>query len=787
MKKLSLLSVFVFGFILHLIAQNNYTQIIRGTVVDQQSQSPIPGTYIKISNSNPIIITISDTNGEFRLENVPVGIQNIETQMIGYEPTFLKNLKVTSGKELILKIELIENVTNIDKVIVTAYKKDKALNDMANVSARSFSVEDADHYAGTWFDPARMAANYAGVMAMGDQRNDIIIRGNSPLGVLWQLEGIAIPNPNHFGTLGTTGGPVSILNTNTLSNSDFFTGAFPAEYGNATAGVFDLNMRNGNNETTEYITQISMNGLEAGIEGPFSKNSKASYLLNYRYSNLQLFNALGLNFGVSGVPQFQDLTFKVNVPNTKAGTFTAFGIGGISYIEALNKDRDTDDWSFGKNDLDFTFGSNMGVVGVSNQYFFSNTSRIKTVMAISGSQNTTKVDSSFINKPSELYYGDNSYEIKYSLNTKYTQKINSKNTINIGGGVDFYDVSYEDSVKRTDNDEFIKLAETNDEILALLQFYTQGQHKFSQDLSIYGGLHYQYFTLNNTYSIEPRASLKWDLTNNQSLSAGFGVHSQLQPRLMYFTKTNHSDGTFEYTNHDLDFSKSNQFVIGYNYLINKDLRLKIETYYQHLYNIPVEINSSTYSSINYGTKFFLDRIDSLQNAGTGTNYGIEITFEKFLNKNYYFLLTTSIFNSKYTASDKIERNTAFNGNYVVNFLLGYTYDINNNNSISLDFKTVAAGNKRYIPIDMNASQLYGTEIYDYSQAYEPQYDPYFRLDGRISYLVNFKNVNAEIAFDVQNLTNTKNILMQSYDPASNMLRTDYQLGLFYVFLIRVEF
>lgn len=787
MKKLLLLNVLIFGFILQLLSQNNFTQTIRGEVVDQQAQSPLPGAYIKIANSNPLIIAVSDGNGEFRLNSVPVGMCDVEIQMIGYEPIIMRNMQLSSGKELILRIEMVEQVTNLDQIVVSGYKKNKALNNMANVSARSFSVEEADRYAGTWMDPARMAANYAGVMAMGDQRNDIIIRGNSPLGVLWRLEGIDIPNPNHFGTLGTTGGPVSILNNNTLSNSDFFTGAFPAEYGNATAGVFDLNMRNGNNEQTEYIAQVSLNGFEFGLEGPFSKKSKASYLVDYRYSTLQVFDILGMNFGVSGVPQYQDVTFNVDLPNTKAGNFEVFGVGGTSYIQANSADRDADDWSFGKDDLDFTFGSNMGVVGVSNQYFFNNTTRLKTVVAVSGTQNTTRVDSSFVDKPSEIYYGDNSYEVKYSANTKFTKKVNSQNTFNIGASVDFYNVSYEDSVKISGTNQFANLSEASDETMALIQTYVQGQHKFTQDFSVYGGIHYQHFTLNKTYIIEPRGSFKWNITGNQLISGGLGVHSQLQPRLMYFTKTNYADGSYAYTNHDLDFSKSNQLVLSYDYLINKDLRLKAETYYQHLYNIPVEINPSTYSTINYGTKFFLDRVDSLENAGTGNNYGVELTFEKFLNDNYYFLITTSLFNSKYTASDGIERNTAYNGNYVVNLLAGYTFNINDNNSLSVDFKTVAAGNKRYVPIDMAMSELYGIEILDYDQAFEPQYDPYFRLDGRLSYHVNFNKMNAEIAFDVQNLTSRDNILMQSYDPATNSIRTDYQLGLFYVFLIRLQF
>lgn len=142
---------------------------------------------------------------------------------------------------------------------------------MATVSARSFTVEETSRYAGSLNDPSRMAANYAGVSSTSDARNDIIIRGNSPLGVLWRLNGMEIPNPNHFGSLGTTGGPVSILNNNLLDKSDFLTGAFPAEYGNALAGVFDLQMRSGNNEKTEFLGQVGFNGFELGAEGPIGK------------------------------------------------------------------------------------------------------------------------------------------------------------------------------------------------------------------------------------------------------------------------------------------------------------------------------------------------------------------------------------------------------------------------------------------------------------------------------------------------------------------------------------
>ncbi|MCF6241157.1 MAG: TonB-dependent receptor [Bacteroidales bacterium] len=784
--KIQLLLIALLLFVNTAKAQE-YTQTVRGTVIDATSKSPIPGANIIVINSSPLIGAVSENDGSFVLKNVPIGKQDIAVRFMGYKPVYLRALTIKSGKELILNIEMTEMIITTDEVVVKAYgRKDKPLNEMAQVSARSFTVEETERYAGTWFDPARMAANYAGVMAAGDQRNDIIIRGNSPLGLLWQLEGINIPNPNHFGTLGTTGGPISILNNNLLDNSDFFTGAFPAEYGNATAGVFDLKMRNGNNKKHEFVAQIGMNGFELGAEGPFAKNSKSSYLVSYRYSTLAVFDALGINFGVSGIPQYQDLSFKLNFPTKKAGRFALFGVGGTSYIEVLNKDRKEGDWTFGHDNLDFRFDSDMGVTGIEHVYFFNKNTRINSTIAASYTGTSTKADSAYKNAPPLNYYGDKSSETKYSFTSKFSQKLNAKNNYNLGIIFDLYSANYQDSALLADY-TYYRLTQVESKKMLLIQSYGQFQHNFNDNLSIYGGIHFQYFTLNNHWTIEPRLSIEWDINAKHSVSAGFGMHSQLQPRFLYFLETKLNSGEKVLTNKNMDFSKSNHYILSYNYLINKNLRLKIESYYQDLYSIPVEQKPSYYSLINFGNDFYSDREDSLVNKGSGKNYGIELTFEKFISKNYYFLITASLFDSKYKGSDNIERNTIYNSNYVLNILAGYSFKIGKHNSLSLDFKTVTAGGKHYIPVDLELSQYYGEKILDYQRAYEPSYPAYFRLDGRISFKLNHKKMNTEIALDVQNLTNHKNILLETYNIETGSITYDYQFGLFYVFLLRFQF
>ena len=313
------------------------TQTIRGTVIDKQSKSPLEGVLVTLLDSANVA-TLTDAYGEYRLENVPLGRRSLKFTYEGYVQGSASNILVQQGKESIASLELEEDVTKMEDVVINSgADKTEALNENATNSVRQFSVEETSRYAGSLNDPSRMASNFAGVSGANDGRNDIVIRGNSPTGLLWRLEGMPIPNPNHFSVSGTTGGPVSMLNYNVLANSDFMTSAFPAEYGNAVSGVFDLNMRAGNNKKREYLGQIGFNGFEFGAEGPFSKKSKASYLINYRYSTLGVFKALGMSFGTgAAIPQYQDLSFKINLPTGARGQFQIFGVGGLSNINSVS-------------------------------------------------------------------------------------------------------------------------------------------------------------------------------------------------------------------------------------------------------------------------------------------------------------------------------------------------------------------------------------------------------------------------------------------------------------------
>ncbi|HCN05819.1 MAG TPA: TonB-dependent receptor, partial [Bacteroidetes bacterium] len=271
------------------------TQVVRGTVIDAISNAPIPGARVTvmIDGKGPKG-AIVQRDGSFKIAGIDLGRHTISIASIGYDPYVNDNVLVTSGKEVVLTITLNEAFSQTADVEVV-YERAKDVgttnNEYATVSGRAFNLEDTKRYAGALGDPSRMAQNFAGVVGANDSRNDIVVRGNSPAGMLWMMEGMIIPNPNHFGSLGSTGGPVSMLNNNVLDKSDFMTSAFPAMYGNAISGAFDLQMRKGNTDRHEFVGQIGFNGFEFGAEGPTWEGS--SYLVNYRYSTLGIFKALG--------------------------------------------------------------------------------------------------------------------------------------------------------------------------------------------------------------------------------------------------------------------------------------------------------------------------------------------------------------------------------------------------------------------------------------------------------------------------------------------------------------
>lgn len=791
------ISIVTFLFAWNIGMSQNFTQVIKGRIIDQQTQTPLPGVAVIVKGTDPVQGASTDMDGYFKIEKVNIGRVSLIVSYLGYHTQYVDNISLSSGKELILNIKMEEEVNQINEVVVSAEKdKSETINTMATISARTFSVEESQRYAGARNDVSRMAANYAGVNTANDAVNDIVIRGNSPNGLLWRLEGVDIPNPNHFGTMGATGGPVGMLNNNLLSNSDFMTGAFPAEYGNALSGVFDLKMRSGNYEKHEFLAQVGLNGFEFGAEGPISLKSRSSYLINYRYSTLGAMAALGIDFGTgTAIPKYQDLSFKFNFPTKKLGTFSIFGLGGTSAISFINSTKDTTDEvqsMYGDNRYDIYSKNKMGVAGLTHTYIINEKTYTKLILAGSGIENSGILDTVYGNGNTALYMDQTLRNTQLTASFYVNKKINVHHNVRVGIidknlGYTFIDSVYVASLNGFQT-LFNSSGSTN-----LLQSYIEWQYKINDNLIFNSGVNYMYLALSKSNSIEPRAGIKYLLGKGQSISAGYGLHSNMQPLFVYFNETRLNNGSYVKNNENLDFTKAHHFVLAYDNQLTKTLRFKAETYYQHVFDAVVNHYPDNYSLLNSSSISFV-MLDSMKNAGTGENYGVELTLEKFMDKGFYGLFTTSIFKSEYKGSDKVTHPTAFDGRFVFNVLAGKEFGLNLNKEnakskkyIVVDAKATYAGGQRYVPIDLEKSAQAHAAVWDNENAYSVKFRNYFRADIRVAYKIENKKISQEMAFDIQNISNNKNPLYMNYNAKTGKEEVVNQLGLFPMVQYRVVF
>ena len=663
---------------------------------------------------------------------------------------------------------------------------------MALVSARSFNIDETNRYAGSLNDPSRMAANFAGVVAGNDSRNDIVVRGNSPTGMLWQVDGLNAPNPNHFGSLNSTGGPVSMINNNNIDKSDFFTGAFPAQYGNALAGVFDLKLREGNVDKPEFVGQVGFNGFEAGAEGPIGSNKNTTYLINYRYSTLGIFKALGLNLGTgTAVPIYQDVNYKIVSNINKKTKITLFGIAGLSSGNFLGKDVDTTkpDLYSGNNPYENLYTNYASTItGASIDYQISPKTSTKLIVGYCTTLEKFSVDS--ISKTTGVTLPIQAADFstgKISAAWSVLHKFSAKD--NLQAGVNYDNTSFNLSNKTMSPGQPDLVYEGQTGNLGLAQAYAEWKHRFTRDFQFTAGLHYQYLDLNGSSSLEPRLGLRYSFNSRNAISLGYGLHGQEQSIYSYFVQTpNAIWHTVDYTNKNMDFTHSNQYVAAYDLNITSNLRVKLEGYYQYLTNVPVTSYSSSYSALNYGVSFAPPNQDNLVNKGTGYNSGAELTIEHFLSKGFYALVTASYINSKYKGSDGIERNTAFNTGYVFNALAGKEFNLGKKGSrLALNFKLSTIGGRYLTPLDLAASQAQAKAVYDDNQAFSVKQKDYFRMDFKVSYKKEYKKSTMEFALELENLTNNQNVFNESYDVRTGKKVTNYQQGFFPVPLFRYTF
>ena len=710
-------------------------QTIRGMVVDGDSKYPIPYATVRLSDKAGMGTT-TDSLGRFIIPQVPVGRHTIEAAFMGYEPGLFREILVTSAKEVYLEIPLKESVNELSEVVVRARtNKEEAMNKMATTGARMLSVEEASRYAGGFDDPARLVSAFAGV-APSVSSNGISIHGNAPHLLQWRLEDVEIPNPNHFADIATLGGGIlSSLSSQVLGNSDFFTGAFPAEYGNAVSGVFDMKLRNGNNQKNENTIQVGIMGIDVASEGPLSKKHKASYIFNYRYSTTGLLNLDG------GTMDYQDLNFKLNFPTQKAGTFSVWGTSLVDKFKS-DMERNPEKWEYWGDRSESRDKQYMAAGGISHRYFFNSDASLKTTVAATYSQ--LDGGASMFNHALEStpYMDLESKHTNLIVTSTYNRKFSNRFTNKTGFTytVMFYDMNLSIAPYEAQVLETVSQGDGN---TSLLSVYNSSSVGLSDRWTLNAGIYGQYLTLNNKWSVEPRAGLKWQASPKATFALAYGMYSRMEKMDVYFVKTKNTGN--QSVNKNLDFTKAQHIMLSFSYKITDRMNLKIEPYVQFLHDVPVMADSS-YSVLNR-SDFYVE--DALINKGRGCNIGIDITLERFLEKGLYYMVSGSLFDSRYRGGDGVWYDTKFNRNYVINGLIGKEWMLGRNreNILSVNLKLTLQGGDRYSPIDVEATLKHpDKEVqYDETRAFSKQYSPMFIGNYTVSYRINKKKVSHEFA------------------------------------------
>ena len=770
------------------LSQSQYTQTIRGTVSDQASGHPLSEAIVLLEGVEAE--TRTDDKGMFRLDSIPVGRYILKVRKEGFGEYIIPDLLLQSGKEQILEIELTVPLYESEEVTISG----GVVREVNRISTRVFTVEETKRFAAVYLDPARMASSYPGVIQNNDQTNHLVIRGNSPNGMAWRLEGVDIVNPNHTSNAGTmtdrltqSGGGTIILSSQLLANSTFSTGAFAPEFGNALSGVFDIHLRKGNNERFEFTGQAGLIGIDVAAEGPINKKTGSSFLANYRYSTVGLLGLMGVDFGGESI-NYQDLAFHLHLPTKKAGSFSVYAMGGLS--SNIFKGPREDSLRIEQKDrFDIGFYSNMGALGMTHKLLLGEKTVWKNVLAVSG------VESSRLGEYVEDTMGkittedDSLVQTRISYRTTLSHKFGHRSSLQTG--ILLNQLGYRiSSAQRT------PIPSGNWNLVAngsgsyqLIQPFVNFHYRIRSNLEVNLGAHGMYFLLNGSRSLEPRTSIHWHFAPKHKARLAYGLHSQLQLPGTYFTSIQRSNGEFAQPNRELDFTKAHHIVASYDYSPRTDIRLHLEHYQQFLYNVPiVQSPASTFSVINLFEGYVTD---SLVNAGTGNNNGWEVSLEKYLSNSFYLLWSGMWYNSTYVGGDGIKRDSRFNGKFGTMLTGGWEFGRISKKEqpkvFGVNARVVYTGGFLGMPIDLEASRIAQRTVFDASQGFSDPFPAYFRIDLRLMFRRNGVKFTRTFSLDIQNASNHQNVAFRTYDFLVDKVVTKYQLGIIPLMSYRVEF
>ncbi len=765
-----ILSLLLVVFSSQLAIGQDYTQTVRGRVLDIETMTPIKDMYVELIDNLGVYANnniVTDENGEFRFSDVPIGTITVLFAGEQHHALVKEDIKVLTARETVVDVLMKPTAVELETVEISANVfRGEPINTMSVNSAVTITPEEASKFAGSWDDPMRVITAYPGVVQQNSGFNNFTIRGNSPVGMLYRIEGAPVHNPNHFAIIGSSGGFVTQFSSSILSNSDFFSSAFPAEFGNATAAVFDFRFRNGNNEKREHTFKAGFLGLDIATEGPFKKGGRASYLINYRYSTLGLLSQV-IHIGVE--PQYQDLSFNVNIPiGEKGGLIKMFGIGGLSdYL--LEAERDSTLWDEDSRRIERAFGSNSGALGISYVQPVNAKGFCHTVLSTSTGNyfdNSLNIEDDLSETQRQISEFD---DTRINFSTAYNYQLNDKHFNKTGISVTQQNHRYAGALYDQSLSNLDTLGDTSGKSY-FFQAYTQSKVNLTDKFTLTAGLHYIHFLLNGADGIDPRAGITYNFDQSTKIALSYGHHSRIENQSFYFLE---SDGDF--FNRDLDLYKSHHAALSFDKMLTPFLKFSTEVYYQHHYDVPAELDGS----FSVQNLFATLPTDPLQNVGTGRNYGVEFLLQRSSKNGLYYMVSGSIFDTKYQAGDQVWRNTEFNQKFSYNILAGKEIRLKPKKSksriLGLNANFRHSGGTWATPIDLVSSREFGWTRLNTAEPHSLRRAPLYNLDFSITHTINKANTSSEFSLKIKNVVSSESVISEFYDIRIDDIKqvTDY--------------
>lgn len=754
-------------------------QTIRGRIWDKESHRPIAYAAVYLPGTEPLRGAYSDEEGYFRINSVQVGRYRLQVSHVEYQPYVQNGLLISTGKEVVLDLQLIQKVNTLEAVDITDDDPMATpLNPYETTSYQAYGVEEARRYPASYGDPARHAQSFAGLVGQNDIRNEIVIRGNNPRSIMWMIDGVEVPNPNHFGREGTSSGSVSMVSTNLLKDSEFLTGAFPAQYGNATGGIFDLRIRQGNDSVFEHSIELGTLGLEVSSEGPIGRriDYKGSYLVNIRSSVLNVIgNLLDTILVDEELTSYQDLAAKLHFP-TKRGAVDVLILGGGSRSGLPSDERRRTQLSTSQALGMISYGRTVG-----------DDAFLKSSLSLIGSD----INNRIFDVDSVALYDQQDIAQKGILrfNWRLSKRFSRRFSSEIGGIQSWRGYNFQGEMFSSELAPPYQNWTTFDTvgINRRTQFFYTGKYRFGEDTELVFGLHYLRHRLIQETSLEPRLGFRYRPHPMHRMRLSLGWHSRLESLEYYF----HLDPSGTPFQTDLKLPKAMHFVAGYDFLPHPDWAVTIEMYIQYLYRLPIDPDTSRafFSTLLQPDGYYSG---TLVNGGQGLNQGLELSVHRRFSRGWYFLASGSYFQSLYRARDGELRFSPYHGPLQASVLAGKEFAIGRKGKphlLSLNAKYFFNNQSRLLVLDPLQPLQTNRYVQHFSLAQCPEcrYPPYWRFDFQIIHRRNHKRIASVWRIDIQNITRRRNLREVIYNPITERAVNEFHFRLLPVFSYRIEF